>query len=401
MKNRIKQYGKELQQELLEILSYWMEHAPDPVHGGFYGKIDNENRVFPDAPKGVVLNSRILWTFAASFRHSPKQEYLAVAKRAYEYILDHFVDRDYGAVYWSVDYRGEVLNDRKQVYGIAFCIYGLTEYYKASLEPDALELAIGMYRLIESHAFDPRRKGYFEAFRRDWTAISDLRLSEKDANDKKTMNTHLHILEAYANLYLVWPDKALKQQIEKLLEVFAHHIVNDETHHLNLFFDENWAVRSNLVSYGHDIEAAWLMQSAAEVIQHPGWALAMRSLAVKISDAVMEAVDEKGGLKYESENGRMIAEKHWWPQAEAMVGFFNAYQITGDEKYMQQSIRSWQYVKQYIRDAEKGEWFWGVAEDGSLMQGYDKVGFWKCPYHNARACLELIQRIERIFNLQS
>jgi cellobiose epimerase len=401
MKDRIKEYRIELQHELTDILSYWMEHSPDPVHGGFYGKIDNDNQVYPEATKGVVLNCRILWTFAAAYNLTQKREYLSVAKRACRYVIENFIDKQFGGVFWSLNHKGEILNSRKQVYGIAFCIYGLSEYYKASMEKEVLDLAIGMYRLIEAHAFDSKRKGYFEAFNRDWTEIGDLRLSEKDANEKKSMNTHLHIAEAYANLYRVWPDARLKQQIERLLEVFAHHIVDDETQHLNLFFDEHWAVKSNLISYGHDIEAAWLLQEVAEVIQHPGWMITMRSLAVKISDAATEGLDEKGGLRYESEEGHPNNEKHWWPQAEAMVGFFNAYQVSGDEKYIQRSIRSWQFTKQYIKDHKNGEWFWGINPDDSLMEGFDKVGFWKCPYHNARACMELIYRIERIFNLQN
>jgi mannobiose 2-epimerase len=401
MKDRIKIYRRELFQELTEILAYWSEHSPDPVFGGFYGKIDNENRVYPNSPKGVVLNGRILWTFSAAYNLTQNQEYLFLAKRAYEYLVGHFVDVQFGGVYWSLDYKGEILNDRKQIYGMAFCIYGLSEYYKATMNESALNMAIRLYQLIEIHAYDFVRKGYFEAFCRDWTPIADLRLSEKDANEKKSMNTHLHIAEAYANLYRVWPDSKLKQQVEKLLEVFAHHIIDDRTHHLNLFFDENWNVKTNIISYGHDIEAAWLLQEVAEVIQHPGWTMTMRSLAVKISDAVSEGLDEEGGLHYASENGEMIREKHWWPQAEAMIGFFNAYQVSGDEKYLHQSIRSWQFAKRHIKDQQKGEWFWGINPDLSPMPGQDKVGFWKCPYHNGRACMELFHRIERIFNLQN
>jgi mannobiose 2-epimerase len=399
MKNHLWQYKKQLQQELSEILNYWIQHVPDAQYGGFYGCIDNNNHPQPEAPKGVVLNARILWSFAAAYNQTDEDKYLVVASRAYHYILDYFVDEEYGGVYWTVNHKGEKLNDRKQIYGLAFCIYALSEYFKASGAEDALDLAIKLYWLIEVHAFDKKQKGYYEAFSRDWKPIQDLRLSEKDANEKKTMNTHLHIVEAYANLYKVWPDKRLKEQIENLLEVFAHHIVDDETHHLNLFFDENWNSKSGIISYGHDIEAAWLLQEVAESIHHPGWMITMRSLAVKIANAASEGLDNDGGLNYESENGHTIDQKHWWPQAEAMIGFFNAYEVTGDEAYLERSLRSWQFTNQYIKDHKNGEWFWGVFADHSLMTGHDKAGLWKCPYHNTRACLELIGRIEPIYDL--
>jgi mannobiose 2-epimerase len=253
---------------------------------------------------------------------------------------------------------------------------------------------------MEQYCFDRKSKGYFEAFSRDWQELKDMRLSEKDANEKKTMNTQLHILEAYANLYQIWPEAKLKKQIENLLEIFAHHIVDDKTHHLHLFFDENWTVKSRLISFGHDIEAAWLLLDAAETIAHAGWMITMRSLAVKIADAAALGLAEDGGLNYELENGCLIDEKHWWPQAEAMVGFFNAWQITHDENYLQLSVRAWQFTNQYIKDHSNGEWFWGVFSDHSLMEGKDKIGFWKCPYHNSRACSELIGRIRNLSSLK-
>jgi mannobiose 2-epimerase len=396
----LKKFRKELQQELGNILNYWMQYAPDKIYGGFYGSIDNENNPMPEAPKGVVLNARILWTFAAAFNETGEQKYLRFAERAFQYIVAHFVDREFGGVYWTVNYKGEKLNDRKQIYGLAFCIYGLSEYFRAVDDKAALDLAIELFWLIEYHAYDQKQKGYYEAFTREWKPIADLRLSAKDANEKKTMNTNLHIAEAYANLHRVWPDKKLKLQIENLLEVFAHHIVDDEKHHLHLFFDENWNIKSNIISYGHDIEAAWLLEQVAETVHHPGWMTTMRSLGVKIADAVISGLDEEGGLKYESENGNIIDQKHWWPQAEAMIGFFNAYQLSGDEKYLQLSIRSWEFIKKFIRDDQHGEWFWGINADHSLMAGYDKAGLWKCPYHNARACMEIIHRTESVFKLR-
>jgi len=394
------EYRSDLQRELNEILGYWLRYSPDPVNGGFYGKIDNDNQVYIDAPRGIVLYSRILWTFAAAFNHSNKPVYLAMAEKAYMYIVDHFADKEYGGFYWSVDQKGQVHDDRKQIYGLAFCVYGLSEFYKASKKQPVLDAAILLYRQVEQHAFDGKRKGYHEAFKREWKPIDDIGLNPKYAHAEKTMNTHLHLLEAYTCLYTVWRNAGLRGQIENLLEVFAHHIVDDDTTHLNLFFDQDWNVKSNLVSFGHDIEAAWLLQQAAETIRHPGWIMTMKSLAVKIADAAAEGLDADGGMKHELEDGKWANDKHWWPQAEAMVGFYNAYQVSGDERWLKKSIRSWQFVNQCIKDSEHGEWFWGVHADHSIMEGEDKAGFWKCPYHNGRACLELIRRIAPEFALR-
>ena len=387
-------YRKELQDELSSILDYWMKHTIDVKQGGFIGKLDNDNIADPSAFKGVVLNSRILWTFSAAYQLSKKQEYLDVATRAYQYIVDHFIDRKYGGVYWSVDSKGSPLDARKQIYGLAFCIYGLAEYNKASGERIPLHLAKDLFEKIEQYSFDKKKGGYFEAFTQGWKPIDDLRLSEKDDNEKKTMNTHLHIIEAYANLSSVCPDPGIKERIRHLLGVFEQYIISNNTSHLNLFMDENWTVKSPLISYGHDIEAAWLLLECAEILHDENYTRQFKELSIKLADAAAEGLDKDGGLWYEYNPAKdqWIKEKHSWPQAEAMVGFFNAYQLTNDEKYLYYSFNAWEFVKQHIKDNSKGEWFWGVHEDYSVMNK-EKAGFWKCPYHNTRACMELIRRI--------
>ena len=389
-------YRQEMDEELAAILGYWMEQTPDPAQGGFYGQIDGENIVHPQAPKGAVLNSRILWTFSAAYTQTRKSQYLHLAQRAYEYLTAHFIDREYGGVFWSVDHNGAPLNGRKQIYGLAFCIYGLSEYYLISGDPGALEHATSLFRLIERHSFDPKTSGYYEAFARDWMPLDDQRLSPKDANEKKTMNTHLHVIEAYANLYRAWPDPILKRQITGLLEVFGDHIIDGSTGHLRLFFDENWNTRSGTVSYGHDIEAAWLLLESAEIAGDSRWIAAAKEWAIRMAHAAAEGLDNDGGLWYEKEGGHLVKEKHWWAQAESMIGFFNAWQLTGDPAWLQKSRASWDFVRNYIKDAHYGEWFWGVGIDHLPMPGEDKAGFWKCPYHNSRACLELSRRISDV-----
>ncbi len=400
MKINLSVYQQEAARELDNILAWWMEHTPDKIYGGFYGKIDEANHAEPEAPKGLVLNSRILWTFSAACLQTKKKEYLPVAQRAYEYIISHFLDREYGGMYWSVDYTGYMLNSRKQVYGLSFCIYGLSEYYRATKDQQALDHAISLFRLIEKYSYDGPRKGYYEALSREWKPLHDLRLSEKDANEKKTMNTHLHVIEAYTNLYQVWPDTFLKQQIENLLEVFGRHIIDGKTGHLILFFDENWSARSGIISYGHDIEAAWLLQEAAESIDNRQWIAETKTMAIKIAGAAMEGLDADGGLWYEYDAGtnHLARKKHWWPQAEAMVGFLNAYQLSGNEQYLHRSAESWEFIRKHIKDQKNGEWFWGVDAALNPIAGQDKAGFWKCPYHNGRACLEIMKRISSLIS---
>ena len=395
MKQQLNIYQKELQDELKNILTWWTTHTPDNSNGGFYGKIDNNNQITADAPKGSVLNARILWSFSAAYNHYPELEYLEMADRAYQYIINHFVDTEEGGIYWHVDYQGEPLDTKKQVYAIAFAIYGLSEYYRASKIEAAKRLAADLFHLLVEKAYDPIKTGYFEAFTKSWQPIADLRLSAKDANEKKTMNTHLHVLEGYTNLYRIWPDKVLGEQIKILLDNFFEHFIDKETHHLALFFDENWNAKGDLVSYGHDIEATWLLLEAAEVIGDEASIKKIKEITTAMADATSTGIDVDGGLWYEykpAEN-HLVKEKHWWVQAEAMVGFFNAWQISGDDKYLNISLKSWEFVKTKILDKQNGEWFWGIDENGGVMPGQDKSGIWKCPYHNSRVMLELAGRI--------
>jgi mannobiose 2-epimerase len=390
-------YREEMAGELSAILEYWMKYMPDTANGGFFGSLDNNNQPDPFAVKGVVLNSRICWTFSAAYQLNKNPLYLEMASRAYHYLVDHFIDRRYGGVYWSVDSKGEIIDPRKQIYGLAFCLYGLAEYYKASRENIALHLANHLYEQIETHSYDKKNGGYFEAFTQGWKLMDDMRLSEKDDNEKKTMNTHLHIIEAYANLYSIWPDKKLLESIRRLLDVFDQYIVDSKDSHLHLFMDEEWNVQSSLISYGHDIEAAWLLLECAQIINDTSFINRFREHSIRLADAAAQGRDKDGGLwyEYDPDKNELIKEKHSWPQAEAMVGFFNAYQLTGEEKYLYYSAESWKFIKQYIRDRGKGEWFWGVRADYSVMQK-EKAGFWKCPYHNARACMEIMKRISSL-----
>lgn len=386
----------QFQRELDHILTYWRTHVPDKKYGGFYGKVDNDNHAEERAPKGAVLNARILWTFSAAYNHEARPEYLEQARVAFAYLTRHFIDSAFGGVFWSVDFRGQPLDTKKQIYALAFAIYGLTEFYRASGEAAALTMAQELFQAIEAHSFDAVHGGYLEALAQDWTPLADLRLSDKDANEKKTMNTHLHVLEAYANLYRVWPDPALKKQLQGLLTVFADYIIDPQTQHLILFFDEDWTAKSTAVSFGHDIEAAWLLLEAAEVLGDEEAVKQFRARAVQLARAAAEGLNDAGGLNYEYEPVRphWNRERHWWVQAEAMVGFLNAFEISGEPFFYDAFLGVWEFTQAHIIDHARGEWYWGVqADNTALMAGEDKAGFWKCPYHNARACLEIIRRL--------
>ncbi len=391
-------YRQQMEAELAEILQFWVTHSLDNERGGFIGRITGAGVPDPAAPKGGVLNARILWTFSAAYRHTKNKQYLALAHRAYDYLMAHFWDREYGGVYWSVAADGSPLETRKQVYGQAFALYGLSEYYRTTSRPDVLSACKSLYDWIEKHSFDPKQGGYFEAFTREGGMLNHSQLSAKDQNDPKTMNTHLHVLEAYANVYRIWPDEGLARQLRRLLQTFRQHIIDPHTYHQGLFFSANWKPTADLVSYGHDIEAAWLLLEAAEVLGDKKLIQEMKIVAVEMARAVGKTIEPDGSLLYELNRTTGHADTHreWWVTAEAMVGFLNAYQLTGDKTFYEQSVCSWQFAQENLLDKPAGEWRWGVFADHSPMVKNDKIGFWKCPYHNSRACLEVMERLGKV-----
>lgn len=391
----IQQLRNEVRDELVQnILPFWMNKMVDAQNGGFYGRIDGTGMVHPNADKGCVMNSRILWTFSSACRVLGTNDYLPFATRAKDYILTCFWDNQYGGVYWQLDHKGNVIDGKKQVYAQAFTIYALTEYYRITKDETCLAKAIELYHLLEKYSYDPKLEGYFEAFSRDWQEIGDLRLSEKDANEKKTMNTHLHVLEAYTNLYRVWKDEKFKTQYEKLIEVFAAKVVNHGTYNLGMFFDESWNDKTDLVSYGHNIEASWLLYEAAHVLGNPAITERMKDLCIKIADVTFEGLRPDGSMVYERffKNNHIDTDRHWWPQAESVVGYVNAFELTGKKDYLDKALSAWNFISKHLVDRKGGEWFWSVDDNMQPNLKDDKAGFWKCPYHNSRMCFEIIER---------
>ena len=393
--SKLKELKSELLVELDSILKYWSKNTIDNQNGGFIGQIDFNDHLIASAEKGSVLNARILWSFSAIYQVTKNEEHKKLATRAFEFLSKYFYDVEFGGLFWSINADKTPKDTKNQIYALAFAIYGLSEYYVISKEEKALEMAINLYLQIQRHSYDPVNGGYLEAFTREWKPIADLRLSYKDANEKKTMNTHLHIIEAYANLFKVWKDKKLQNVIVELLATIEERFINTETGHLRLFFNEEWIEKLDVISYGHDIEAAWLLLQCAEISEDETLIATYKKHAIQMAEVTQEGLDTDGGLWYELDpkNNELITEKHWWVQAEALIGFYNAYQLTGDEKYLDHVLKNWDFIKKYILDLKNGEWFWGVNGDYSLIEK-DKAGFWKCPYHNSRACLELILRIK-------
>jgi len=399
----LQNWQRSIAQELKEnLLAYWIKHTQDSENGGFYGRISNNNQVHKDAPKSLILNTRILWTFSAAYKKWKNPDYLEIANRAYNYLIHNFIDSKYNGVYWMLDYRGNPVNDKKKSYGQAFFIYSLSEYYKVDKNPKVKDLAINYFKLLLENIYDDENGGYFETCNRNWSLAEDLRLSDKDMNEKKSMNNHLHMLEAFTNLYRIWPDPELEDKLRELIGNFLDYIICPETYHFKLFFNECWNTKSRNISFGHDIEGSWLLCEAAEVLEDRKLLDKIHSISLKMVDAtIMEGFTDKGAVYYEKEeNGDIVEEIDWWPQAEAVVGLLNAFQISQDNKYLDLATKAWNFIDKYIKNKKYGEWFYKVKPDGEPCQEKNKVSEWKGPYHGGRACMESIERLEKIISIQ-
>ncbi|HUJ42369.1 MAG TPA: AGE family epimerase/isomerase [Opitutaceae bacterium] len=380
-----------------DILPFWLQYARDREHGGFWGQINNDLTVRKRAPRGALLTSRILWTFSAAYRRYRDPAYLEMARWAYDDLLARFWDNDQGGLYWSVSADGHPLETRKVIYGQAFGIYALAEYHRATGDRAPLDRAIALYRAVEAHAHDRTNRGYFEEFSREWKRLPNSRRSFVSPAPK-SQNTLLHVMEAYANLLRVWPDPELRGNLRDLVDVMLTRVLDPANHHLRLFLDEDWTPRSDGISYGHDIEFSWLLPETAEVLGNPDLLAQTKALAVDIARATLaEGVDTDGGVfGLAGPKGLIDGSKEWWPQAEATVGFLNAYQQSGDGRFLKASLHSWSFIATHLIDREHGEWFQMVNRDGTLRAWMPKVSLWKCPYHDGRACMQLIDRLKEV-----
>lgn len=396
----------EFQNELHEIASWWIKNTVDELNGGFIGEMTVDNQIVANANKGIILNTRILWFFSEasifSKNHLKDSKRAAIyqnhALRAFNYIIDHFLDSQHGGVYWELNTRGEVVNDRKQIYAQAFAIYGLSSYYKLSGDKSALNLAYKIFELIESNALDNTNEGYLEAFSGNWGELEDFRLSKKDLNSPKSMNTHLHILEAYTNLYAAGQHSQVADAIRRCLHYFDKYIINHETMHLRMFQSMTWEDMSTSISYGHDVECSWLMWEALEVLGDEALMSQYKPVVFQLADTCLQqAMGSHHEVfdAYNFVNNTTIEERVWWVQAEALVGFLNAFHISGESKFRDAAEKVWGFIKKYQRDVEGGEWHWLSSLDAP-HKGDCKMGFWKAPYHNGRAMMEASKLLSKL-----
>jgi len=395
--HEIKSFCKKVYTELFtNIIPFWLEHSRDQENGGFYGRISNDLQVDKCASKSVIQITRILWTFSALFQMNSQKEFLEMTNWAYNFLRDKFFDRQFGGVFWLVDYKGNILDDKKKIYGQAFTIYALAEYSKISGNKEVLDHAIEIFQLIEQNNYDQANKGYFEVSNRDWTLSQEMRLSEIDMNEKKSMNTHLHLMEAYTNLYQVWPDQILEFKLRELIDVFLKFIIDPNTKHFKLFFDELWNSKSENVSFGHDIEGSWLLCEAAQVLGDKDLKEKINRITLDMVDATkQEGFSNKFSIYAEKYgNGCLNQSVHWWQQAETIVGLVNAFQISKDRQYLEWALKCWQFIEDFFIDRTHREWFYEITQNGCPDLKQYKVSEWKGPYHNGRACMEILKRLE-------
>ena len=397
------------------ILPYWEKYSRDtrPGFQGFFGQIDNYNKPDPDCSRSIVMTSRFLWTYSAVARYTKNPRYLEMADFAYKTIVQKYLDRKNGGVYWSVNPDGSPDISKKQIYGEAFCIYGLSEYAAAVNElreddrriaEQVMNLAIDLYELLEVHAKDSSCGGYIEACAQDWSSTDDMILSPKDMNCPKSMNTNLHVMEAYTNLYrtilIVLPgQKELQTRIGvslKELVCITIKCILQANNHLGMFFDMQWKLLADEVSYGHDIEASWLLWEAACELNDERLKEEIRQKVIDMAEtAYIEGFDcDCGCMENCSKEGGKVRNRNrvWWIQAETINGFYNAWEMTGAEKYSEACLKQWRWILEHQKDSVSGEWWNEVDPDGKPVMTEAKGGNWKTSYHNGRTCLELLRR---------
>ena len=390
--NRTDTFRKEVRKVLeSNILNYWLT-LKDP-RGGFFGEADGTGEIQRGAPRGVILNARIIWAFSAAYGMLHDSRYLEAAIHAKDWFLAHFCDGKNGGVFWSVTAAGEPLDEKKQLYAQGFAIYGLSELYKVSSDEETLRAAIDLFRVVEAKFLDAENGGYIEALARDFSPLEDMSLSAHDINADKTMNSHLHILEAYANLYQVWPDPSLKKAVEELLDIVCNKVMGPDGH-LRLYFRRDWSVLPGGVSYGHDIETSWLALECASALHDIDVVNRVRPAALLMGKAGNEGYRADGSMMYEKlEDGSLDLSRQWWVLAEAVVGNLWLWKFHGDLQAPDRALATWAYIRDNIVDWDNGEWFWGVHPDGTPDKDSPKAGFWKCPYHNTRMCLQVLSLV--------
>lgn len=383
----------EIREHLVSAVIPFWKRLRDDEFGGYYGYMDYDLKVDKKAEKGCILNSRILWFFSNAYTLLKDESLLAEADHGYEFLKEHCVDSENGGIYWSMNYDGTPKDTTKHTYNQAFCIYALSSYYEASGKSEALELAKELFHLIEKQCMD--EQGYLEAFTRDFKPESNEKLSENGVLAEKTMNTLLHVFEAYTELYRVAPDDEVKERLKWIMDVFADKVFNPDRKRQEVFFDKDYNSIIDLHSYGHDIETAWLIDRGVDVLGDENYRTKMTAITKILTQNIYETAFDGHSLANECEKGVVDSNRVWWVQAETVVGFINGYEHDRTRTdYMQAAESVWQFIKDYLIDKREGsEWFWLLRQDGTPVEGKPIVEPWKCPYHNGRMCFEVIRRL--------
>jgi mannobiose 2-epimerase len=365
------------------IVPFWINHAVDPVNGGFYGMVNAVGTGNATSPRAASLTARILWTFSALHRKDKDSTSLKTAQRAYQYLESRFIDKEYGGIYYMVDSHGNIVADKKDIFAHAFAIYGLSEYYQATEDTEALEQAKAIFTILDQHAHDSIHGGYYESFKRDWSVVEH----------NKTTGVILHEMEAFANLYRIWKSPLLENRLRELITIFLEKIINPVTHRQFCTLTADWRNLTDVESYGHDIQGAWLPLACAGILGHKDLIERCQKASLAMAEATLVALQPDGRMIAESVDGKPVNSLSWWMPAEAIIGFVNAWQLTGDQAWIDRALLVWQYADRVLVDKEHGEWFYGIDRNGNVYENFPKVSEWKCPYHNSRMCLEVIQRL--------
>lgn len=377
-----------------DLIPFW-KSLKDEEYGGFYGQMTYERQVEKKADKGCILNSRITWFFANAYLTLKDESLLEEAKHGYEFLKNHCVDKVNGGVYWALTYDGKPSETLKHTYNQAFSIYALSSYYAASGDKEALALAYELYELIETKMRD--EQGYKEAFDESFHETDNEKLSENGVMAAKTMNTLLHVFEAYTELYRVDKNPAVKEKILWMMDIITDKVYNSKLQRQEVFFDENWNSILDLHSYGHDIETAWLTDRSLAVVQEEAYTQKLSPMTQALAEKIYETAFDGHSVANECDRGVKNEWRIWWVQAESVVGFLNAYEKTGKECYQEAAAAVWDYIKEHMIDKRAGvlsgrEWYWRVTKEGTPDEEKDMVEPWKCPYHNGRMCFEVLKR---------
>ena len=397
---------------LTETLDFFIEYAKDP-DGGFYGAVGRDLIPVKPAIRSVVLNARLVWAFASAYRVLGEHKYLDAALHAFRYLKECFIDPEYGGAYWRVNADGTPIDERKVIYGQAFIIYSGAELYRAcalcgdpeimKLGCEARQMAIDVFGLCEEYALDKPNGGYFETFDRKWNRMTDSFNIPDPSIASKALNTHLHVIEAYTNLMRVWDDLGLRMKVGSLIDIMSYKLLDRETFHYKPYMTDDWQTAKKQVSFGHDIEAAWLLVEAAREFGDKTVIEDSKPTAVRIAASCREeGVDPgTGGMwsEYEAVTDEYDKKMIWWVQAEAVVGFFNAYELTGEQEYLDYTLGVWDYIDRSVIDREGGvfrEWLTDASQPADNSVNRYTVNEWKTPYHNGRMYMELIERIDKM-----